>query len=109
MFKNPEQIEKGLILLHQSESRCIDKDVIVKELEQASQLALFGIKLGLARLDAKDKKTKNIPFKKRQELANELYLIIEQHKTIWLIRNREGGLQDSAQKLEDLMNYLIEK
>lgn len=103
-----KKIQKGLELLRQSEPASYDSEIIIKELEQASKLALFGIHLGLARLDAKDKATKNIPKKQKEKLIAELEPIIESHKEIWLIRNRVGGLKDSAEKLEDVVNYLKE-
>jgi hypothetical protein len=34
-------------------------------------------------------------------LAEELRIILGQHRRLWLARNREGGLQDSARKIED--------
>ncbi|WP_238320927.1 beta-N-acetylhexosaminidase [Neotamlana nanhaiensis] len=100
------EIEKGLKELQLAKPQAIDGETIIKELQQASQLALFGIKLGLARLDAKNMATNKIPLKKRKQLATELTLLIEKHKTIWLLRNREGGLQDSTEKLQDLLDYL---
>ncbi|WP_281980372.1 beta-N-acetylhexosaminidase [Tenacibaculum mesophilum] len=100
------EIKKGLALLHKAQPTALDSLIVIKELEQASKLALFGIDLGLARLTAKNTATKNIPQKKRKELASELTTLIENHKTIWLLRNRKGGLQDSTEKLEDLLNYL---
>lgn len=101
-----EEIEKGLALLHKAKPESADAKIIKKEIEQASRLALFGIDLGLARLDTKDKSTKEIPKKIKKELAHELSEIIDNHKKIWVIRNREGGLKDSVEKLEDVVNYL---
>lgn len=103
-----QEIEKGLKELQKAKPTSEDAEIILKEIEQASNLALFGIHLGLERLKAKGMKTKNIPTKRKNELAAELNTLIQNHKTIWLIRNREGGLSDSAGKLEDLLNYLKE-
>ena len=60
------------------------------------------------RLKAKGMQTENIPKKARHELAAELQNLIQQHKDIWVLRNREGGLNDSASKLEEVLNYLNE-
>ena len=102
------EIEKGVEMLQKAKPTAADGKISIKELKQASKLALFGIKLGMERLQAKDMATKNIPLRKRKELAKELTSIIDSHKTVWLTRNRAGGLQDSAQKLEDLVTYLNE-
>ncbi len=101
-----KDIEKGLEELQNAKPTSVDGKTIITEMKQASKLALFGIQLGLARLDAKNKATKNISKRKRQELAHQLSAIIETHKTTWLLRNRPGGLQDSTKKLQDLVDYL---
>lgn len=101
-----EEINKGLALLHKAKPESADAKIIKKEIEQVARLALFGIDLGLARLETKGKSTKEIPKKIRKDLAHELSEIIDDHKKIWVIRNREGGLKDSAEKLEDVVNYL---
>lgn len=104
--KAEEEIDKGLALLEKAEPTSSDAEVLVKELKQAAELARFGIHLGMARLSAKEKSTANIPSKKKKELAEELADIIKGHKKIWTLRNRMGGLKDSAGKLEDLLDYL---
>lgn len=101
-----QEIEKGLAELYKAKPTSIDAEIILKEIKQASNLALFGIHLGLERLKAKGMKTENIPTKRKKELAAELTNLISNHKTIWIVRNREGGLSDSASKLEDLLNFL---
>lgn len=101
-------IEIGLDELEEAKPKSKDGDIIKTEMSQASKLALFGIELGLARLDAKNMATNNIPPKKRKALADTLSNLIVSHKNIWVIRNREGGLNDSAEKLEDLVRYLNE-
>ncbi len=101
-----KEINRGLQVLALAQPNCIDKEIILVEIQQAASLAKFGIHLGLARLDALENKTKNIPQNKKQKLALELKSLIENHKKLWLLRNRPGGLQDSSQKLEDLYQYL---
>ncbi|MDT0295109.1 family 20 glycosylhydrolase [Mesonia ostreae] len=103
-----QEIKKGLAQLQKAKPTSVDADIILKEMKQASNLALFGIHLGLERLKAKGMKTENISTKRKKELAAELSTLIQKHKKIWMLRNREGGLSDSASKLEDLVNYLKE-
>ena len=102
------EIEKGLTLLEKAQPASADGHIILKEVAQASNLALFGIQLGLERLKAKGMSTKNIPNKTKQVLAADLENLIESHKNLWVVRNREGGLKDSAGKLEDLAKYLTD-
>lgn len=101
-----KEIKRGLEELQLATPTTIDAKTIIKEMKQASNLALFGIHLGLARLNAKQLATKKISSKKKKELIAELSSLIENHKTVWKIRNRKGGLSDSVEKLEDVLRYL---
>lgn len=101
-----KEIDKALLILQEAQPDSYDAEIILSELKQAAELARLGIHLGIARLQAKDKSTANIPQKKKKELADKLEKIIKSHQEIWVIRNREGGLQDSAGKLQDLVDYL---
>lgn len=103
-----KEIDKGLELLQQAEPTSYDAQIIIDELKQAASLAKFGIHLGLARLETKEKSTQAIARHKKDQLIEELTPIIENHKQVWRIRNREGGLKDSAEKLQDVVNYLVE-
>lgn len=101
-----QEIEKGIEELHKAKPTSKDAEIILKEMELAADLALFGVELGRERLKAKDMSTINIPTQRKLQLANTLDALIQRHKMIWLLRNREGGLSDSAEKLEDVSNYL---
>lgn len=101
-----KEIKKGLKILEKAQPKSEDAEIILKETQQAADLALFGIRLGLARLNAKDYATENIPKAEREALYNELKPIIENHKKLWVVRNRKGGLQKSASKLENLLSYI---
>lgn len=101
-----KEIDRGLEILAKAEPASYDAEIILKEVKQAAELAKFGIHLGLARLKTSDKSTAKIPVKKKKELADELEALIKTHKEIWVVRNREGGLKDSAGKLQDVVDYL---
>jgi len=60
--------------------------------------------MAIIRLKTKSKTVKDIPEKYRKKLAAELQKIIQEYKKIWLKRNRKGGLNDSVNKLERLIN-----
>lgn len=101
-----KEVQKGIKLLHKAQPKSYDAEIILTELEQAAELALFGVQLGLYRLKAKDMATVNISKKPKEKLIKELNSLIENHKEVWLIRNREGGLKDSAEKLENIVDFL---
>ncbi len=101
-----KEINRGLALLEQADPHCPDADIIIKETRLAAKLAIFGVHLGIARLDAPGEATKNIPLEDRIKLADELSKLIKEHKALWLVRNRIGGLSDSSGKLESLEKYL---
>jgi hypothetical protein len=44
-----------------------------------------------------------VPAAHREELAAELDGLVEEHRAHWLARNRPGGLDDSARRLENLV------
>ncbi len=100
-----KEILDALEILKLAQPQSNDSTIIIQEVEQAANLTMHGIHLGIARLYAKEKSTKNIPDEVKIELANELKPLIEKHKELWIIRNRVGGLKDSAGKLENLLNY----
>lgn len=99
------EINAALEILAEAKPQSEDSVIIIEETEQAANLALHGIHLGIARLYAKDKATENIPKEVKAELIAELEPLIENHKELWIVRNRPGGLQNSAGKLENLLNY----
>lgn len=101
-----KEIKRGLQILAKATPKSKDAKIVLKETQQAANLAMFGIHLGLARLNAKDYATENIPTAEKKELYNELKLLVENHKKLWLVRNRKGGLQKSVSKLESLLSYL---
>lgn len=100
-----KEISDALQILEMAKPQSEDSTIIIKEVNQAAFLALHSINLGIARLMAKDKATENIPDKIKDELYQELSPLIGSHREIWEYRNRPGGLDDSAGKLEKLLNY----
>lgn len=100
-----QTILNALMVLENGKPTSSDASFIGPELNQAAALAMHAIDLGIARLGTEDQQTKSIPLEKRQELKRELLVLIEQHKELWLMRNRPGGLSDSAAKLEDIVLF----
>ena len=103
------EIKDALALLKEAKPQCDDHKIVIAELEQACDLALHGVKLGIARLQVKDYQTLSIPYEKRKALANDLEKIIKNHKKLWVVRNRPGGLRESAGRMEELHDYYLQK
>jgi hypothetical protein len=105
-LKNAEkEINDALGVLALASPHCTDSSIILQEINLAAQLSIHGIHLGEERLNAKGMSTAKIPKAKKQMLYDELNPLIEKHKEIWILRNRAGGLADSAAKLEELLDY----
>lgn len=103
-----KEVNDALAILAKGKPSSKDAKIVLKETKQAAALALHGAHLGEARLKAKDYATKNIPTIEKDSLAAELAPIIENQETTWLLRNREGGLKDSTDKLKELLEYYKE-
>lgn len=97
------EILDALEILKNAKPESEDSKILIDETNQAANLALHGIHLGIARLNAKDKAIENIPVEIKAELKAELKPLIENHRKLWIVRNRPGGLDDSAGKLENLL------
>ncbi|MDB4448031.1 hypothetical protein N9119_02240 [Roseivirga sp.] len=93
------------MVLENGEPTSSDASFIGPELNQAAALAMHAIDLGIARLETDDQQTKSIPLAIRDQLSADLATLIEAHKKLWLMSNREGGLKDSAAKLEDILEF----
>ena len=80
-----------------------DAGQVADEVSNAAGLLRHACSLAIARLQAPDGKIAGIPPDVRKELAVDLAKIISEHKRLWLLRNREGGLVDSAARMERLL------
>ncbi|TRX71293.1 family 20 glycosylhydrolase [Carboxylicivirga sp. M1479] len=96
-------IQEQMALLSRAELACPDSEIVLQGINQASQLALHSCKLALAKLNTEDGNFSSIPEIEKELLRNELSELIKSHQTIWLLRNREGGLKDSAAKMQAVL------
>jgi hypothetical protein len=80
-----------------------DGDLITDEFRHAAALLRQACHLGFARLQVEGGRIADLPGKVRQALASELEDLIAEHRLLWLARNRPGGLEDSAGRLEKLL------
>ena len=108
LLKAEREIHEALEILAQSKPGIPDAALLKEELELAASLALHAIRLGKERLNVPGGAVDEIATPVKQELAQELEELIEEHRRLWTKRNRPGGLEDSAQKLEDVKNDYTE-
>ncbi len=106
LIKAEQNIDNAIDELKKAKPQSYDADIVKKELLQAANMAKFACHLGLARLNAKNTLISNIHRNKREELAEELEPLIKNHETIWTVRNREGGLELSANRYKKLLDKL---
>ncbi len=81
-----------------------DAGLIVDEFRNAAALLNHACKLGIARLATPSGEIGSIPAAQRRALAEELETLSADYRARWLARNRPGGLDDSAARLEKLLN-----
>lgn len=105
--KTETEIDEAMKIFAQGNPQCADAQIVKEEIEQAANLAKHSLHFGIARLQTKDHQTKSIPLEKRKALAAELKPLIDNHRRLWVKRNRIGGLDDSAKGMEDVYNYYI--
>ena len=81
--------------------------LVVRELRWVAATLALACRLGLARLEqGRDQPLAALPRRTRRRLAKELLPLIEEHRSVWLARNRAGRLADSSARLERLAEML---
>ena len=83
-----------------------DGALMADEFRMTAALMRFACRLGIARLDAGDVGTLELPVKTRHRLAEELEPLLPEFRQLWLARNRGGGLRESVGRFERLLGLL---
>ncbi|NLF57976.1 MAG: hypothetical protein GX580_10080, partial [Candidatus Hydrogenedens sp.] len=83
-----------------------DAELVKKEFSINGAMAMLALELGRERILAGNVGTAQLPAPVKARLAAQLGDIITRYREIWLIRNRPGGLSDSAGRLEALLQRL---
>ncbi len=81
-----------------------DARVLDAEFGLVADLMRHACRLGIARLTAKTGAVASIPAASRAALAEDLSRIVGEHRRVWRLRNRPGGLADSAARMESLLS-----
>jgi len=103
--KASDYISEQMVRFDKAQLNAADAANVKEELKQVVALTQYACELGLERLAARGGTISNIPESRRKELKASLEQIIENHKLICVKRNREGGLDDSAEKMGRLLKY----
>jgi hypothetical protein len=80
-----------------------DGALVIAELRNAIALVRILCHDARARLE-RDGSLASVPEARRQAFARDLDAVIAEHETLWLARNRPGGLTDSVAHLTRLQN-----
>lgn len=83
-----------------------DAALIAKEFQMSAALMRLACNIGIARIEAGNVGTAQVPAETRHRLAAELQPLIPEFRQLWLARNRSGGLKDSAGRFENLLTIL---
>ena len=102
-----EYIERVTEPLSRARPRTAEGALVIEELGFARDLLRFACRLGIARSKlATPDALEQLSPAPRAELASELRGLIERHRSLWAKRNRPGGLDDSARRLEQTLKGL---
>jgi hypothetical protein len=97
-------LEKNLNSLSELETLEFNK-LEKEEIKNSIELALFVTDLMISVLKTKSKTLSELPNVVKQEYKYRFEKIVDDYKRIWLIRNREGGLNESVGKLKRILNF----
>ncbi len=101
-----DYLDKNLQVFVTCPLNCSDNKIVVAEMTLAVNLAKFACKIGLARIDVPTQKLEKASASKRKALSAEFENLIKEHKKLWIVRNRPGGLHKSVEKFERCKMYL---
>ena len=99
-----KQIEKAIAHLDKSKMQFEDADLIKAEFLNAAALLRHACKRGEVMKQLAAGKTKEDLAKEINELKESMAPIMEEHKRLWLARNRVGGLDESIGYMQRLVD-----
>jgi len=96
------RIESAVERLAGARPRRADGELVMSELRAGAGLVHLLCREARARLSG-DGRLTSVPEDQRADLASTLEPLVEEHRRLWLARNRPGGLEDSSAWLEGLL------
>lgn len=108
-IKGVDQADSSLVAninkLRQAEMDCLDAQQVYGELLNATELCRHACTIMRLKLTSKDGTLNNITEEERQFLVQDLSRIIAEYRELWIGRNRVGGLEESVNKLQTILQY----
>lgn len=104
-----EEIAKSVKILENANPTSYDGKAAIQEMKTAAKLTDFMCRVMIERSKVKDGNIFNIPFSTRKDFANEFEDIISEFSSTWVLRNREGGLNDTNKFFHDIVKILNTK
>jgi hexosaminidase len=95
-------LDAAAALYERARPRRPDGALVLEELRCATALVRLACRDSRARLEV-DGQLPSVPEDRRLRLASELAELIERYRSLWLARNRPGGLASSVARLEHLL------
>jgi len=89
--------------LHEARCDRDDAGLLSDEFQLAASLMRHACRFGIARLAAPGGAAESIPKAGRKALSADLAPVVGEYRRVWRLRNREGGLSDSAGRLDRLL------
>ncbi|WP_158587050.1 family 20 glycosylhydrolase [Motilimonas pumila] len=75
-----------------------------QQIRFTAALLLHGVHLGQALLANNSRDVEDLSTASKAQLLAEILPLLSQYRALWLVHNREGGLQDSQSKLQVLVD-----
>jgi hypothetical protein len=100
------EISRAVARLEGQRMDAPDEQILLRELRLGAAMADFACAFGLARLRNGNAAAAGLPANEARPLAETLEPLVAEYRQVWLMRNRSGGLKDSAGRLDKLLTYL---
>lgn len=103
-LSNAKEALKAIIeRITESRATANDAQIIRREIENAAKLAIHACNLGIAKLNTKGGNVDSLDVDTKYKLKIELEAIISEHREIWMLRNKIGGLSKSTSYLQEII------
>lgn len=100
-----EAIDAAIEPLDRAAMQRDDAALIEREFRFAAALLGHFARAARAKLEHQADRVSDLPAEARKTLAAQLKPLIDEHRAVWLERNRPGGLEDSAAQLNALLSH----
>jgi hypothetical protein len=92
-------IESAIAQMADSRMGRADGELMLDEFRNGARMAVHACRLGRTILDGETSNAAVL-----RELADDMHAIVNEHRRLWLARNREGGLDDSVRVLKERLS-----